>query len=526
LTDENPDPKSYARRLVKGGAIIFMALVASGFIAFLLRMFLARSLIAEDIALGVKEGYHYGLFYAILALVSFFALFRDLGLNSALVKYIPEFSMRKKFSAIKSSMAFVAIFQAIFAFSVATLLFIFSNQIALEFFRTEAAVLPLRILCAWFFVMGFYVIIRSAFQGFQNMSAYAGMEFLWITFVLLSAVLFVGVLGQGIGGVASAYLVATAVMIVLALAYFGKRYPQAFKGKGSITKPFVKKLFVFALPVFIGGLGGLVIGYMDTLMIAVFRTLPEVGLYQVAQPTAYILWVFVGALTTVLFPMVSELWVRRERVLLSSALHFLIKFSFMLIIPAALIFIAFPDIIIRLLFGEGYLAGATALQILAGAAIVYTPFAILVSTIGGIGKPIVGTKVIGAMACLNLVGNLLLIPPYGIEGAAVATLFSYLLGFVLLFYYSRKFVKFTVSASSLLKTLAGGVLTLFFIFGLKSVLLLPPWPEAFAVMIPSLVFYGVWILATKAITKDDLKLVARIVPMPKWLVKIARKFVR
>lgn len=37
-----PEPRTYARRLVKGSAIVFVALVASGFIAFLLRMFLAR----------------------------------------------------------------------------------------------------------------------------------------------------------------------------------------------------------------------------------------------------------------------------------------------------------------------------------------------------------------------------------------------------------------------------------------------------------------------------------------------------
>jgi hypothetical protein len=36
-----PEPKVYARRLVKGSAIVFTALVASGFMAFLLRMFLA-----------------------------------------------------------------------------------------------------------------------------------------------------------------------------------------------------------------------------------------------------------------------------------------------------------------------------------------------------------------------------------------------------------------------------------------------------------------------------------------------------
>jgi len=143
----------------------------------------------------------------------------------------------------------------------------------------------------------------------------------------------------------------------------------------------------------------------------------------------------------------------------------------------------------------------------------------------GTGRPIVITKVVAFMACLNIVGNSALIPPYGIEGAAVATLISHLAGLALMFYYTRKFIRFTMPSSSILKTVVGGVLTLLLIFGLKSILVLSPWPKAFVVMVPSLLFYGVWILATKAITKDDLRLIARIVPMPRWLGKLVGRFI-
>jgi len=518
-----PEPKTYARRLVKGSAIVFVALIASGFIAFLLRMFLARSFSVEE----------YGFFYTAIALVSFFGLFRGLGMGPALVKHIPEFKLQGQFGKIKSSITFTLLIQSIFAFLVAAALFIFSDQIALAFSSpADLAVVGManasfvvKILSIWFFVAIFSPTFRWAFQGLQNMLVYALMGFFEIFFVFLSVILLVGLFGIGIGGVAFAYVLAFLITAVLGLFLFWRGYPRVIREKVRITKPLIKKLFVFALPVFIGGLGGLVIGYTDTLMIAVFWSSKQVGFYQTAQPAARILWYLVTPLVVVLFPMISELWARRERKLLGNALHFLTKFSFILIIPAALVFIAFPDIVINLLFGSKYLPGTTVLQILAGAAIVYMLYAILVSTINGIGKPIINTKVVGVMACLNLAGNLVLIPVYGIEGAAIATLSAYTLGLVLVFYYVRKLVKFTVPASSLLKTLTGGVLTLLLILGLKSVLVLPPWPEAFAVVIPSLVFYGVWILVTKAVTKDDLRLVARIVPMPRWLVKAVGKFV-
>jgi len=462
-----PEPKTYARRLVKGSAIVFVALVATGLVGFMLRIFLARSL-------SVTE---YGLFYAVFTLVSVFVIFHDLGLGSALVKYIPEFKVRRQFREIKSSIAFSLIFQAVFAVSIVTMLFAFSDQIALAVFNTGSASPIIKILGAMLFVMIFYYLFRAAFQGFQNMLAYALMNLFQILFVFFFVILLVGVLGFGIEGAAFAYLFGALAIAIFGLTLFWRRYPRIIKEKIQITKPLVKKLFLFALPVFIGGLGGLIIGYTDTLMITVFRSLPEVGFYQAVQPTAQILWYFATSLVAILFPMISELWARRERKLLGNALRFLTKFAFILIIPAALVFIAFPDITINLLFGPRYLAGTTALQILAGAAIVYTLYAILVSVINGIGKPIINTKVVALMAGLNFAVNLLLIPVYGIEGAAIATFASYTLGLVLMFYYARRLVKFTVPASPLLKTLTGGLLTLLLIFGFKSALVLPPWPE-------------------------------------------------
>jgi O-antigen/teichoic acid export membrane protein len=481
-------------------------------------MFLSRSLSVEE----------YGLFYAMFSIISFFALFRDLGLGSALVKYISEFAVRKKFAEIKSSITSVLLVLTAFGFIVSLVLFIFSHQIAQTFFgaKMSEAILPLMILSAWFFVMVFYELMQNAFQGFQNMLAYSLINFFNILTILLLALLFVGHFGMGVGGVALAYLIAAIVVGSSSIIFFIRSYPHVFRIKGSVDKPLLKKLFAFALPLFLGGLGGLVISYTDTILITLFRTLDEVGFFQAAQPTARILWYFPSALTVVLFPMISELWAKREKKLLGGALRFLTKFSFILIIPAAFILIAFPEVVINLLFGPKYLPGSTALQILSAAAIVYAPYSILVQAVAGIGRPSVVTKVVTFMACFNLVGNLALIPRYGINGAATATLISFSIGLALMFHYTRKYITYTVPSSSLLKTAIGGVLTLLLIFGLKFAIALPAWPKAFAVMIPSLLFYGIWILATKAITSDELMLIRKIVPIPEWLVKTMKKIIR
>ncbi|HID60611.1 MAG TPA: flippase [Hadesarchaea archaeon] len=525
-----PESTTYVERLVKGSAIVFVAFIAAGIVGLLLRMFLMRTLLAEDIAFGVEGGTHYGLFYIVFTIISFFELFRGLGFDTALIKHMPEFVVKKRFGKIKSSIDFVLLLRAALGTLIAVVIFIFSYPLAQGIvgdigLPSETAVLLIQILAIWFIMMSFFTLLKT-FQGFQNMPAFASIKFFDNLSVFLLALLFVGGLGLSVAGVAYAYLFTALATAMLSFAVLRRKYPQVFKAKASITKPLVKKLSKFALPIFLTGFIGLVIGYMDTIMIAAFRTPAEVGYYHAAQPLGTFLASISGTVIIVFFPMVSELWAKRERKLLGNMVHFLTKFSFILITPAVLGFIAFPDIIIRMFGGEAYLAGAIVLQILGVVAILWLLTTILNQTLVGIGKPILVTIVTASMAVFNLVANLLLIPPYGIAGAATATLGAYLLGSILLFYYAKKHVKLTLPASPLLKTAIGAVLTLLLIFDLKSILVLHPLPEAFVVGIPGLLFYGWWILATKAVTKDELRLVARIIPMPKWLLKVASKIIK
>jgi O-antigen/teichoic acid export membrane protein len=187
--------------------------------------------------------------------VTFFGLFRDLGFGSALAKYIPEFNLKKRFGELKSSIAFTLAFEAVLSLFIVALMFIFSGQIALGFFRTGAAVPIIQILAVWFFVM-IFLLFLSVFQGFQDMPMYALLQFLRNFLVLLLAVVIIGHFGLGVTGVALAYLIELSVIAVLAFVILRRRYPFIFEAKVSITKPLMKKLSFFALPVFLGGMGG------------------------------------------------------------------------------------------------------------------------------------------------------------------------------------------------------------------------------------------------------------------------------
>ncbi|MEM2460231.1 MAG: oligosaccharide flippase family protein, partial [Candidatus Hadarchaeales archaeon] len=123
MSSEEGKLEDYAKRLLRGSTLVFLCMVASTFVAFLLRMFLARSL-------GV-EGY--GLFYSVFFFVSFFLLFRDLGLNSALVKFIPEFRVKGDLSSLRSSLFLVFLFQSFSSLLLFVPLFLLSGWLSSSF---------------------------------------------------------------------------------------------------------------------------------------------------------------------------------------------------------------------------------------------------------------------------------------------------------------------------------------------------------------------------------------------------------
>jgi len=514
----------YAKRLLKGSSMVFIGLIISQIIMFLLRMFLARELSVEE----------YGFFYTILALFTTLRVFNSLGLETALTKYIPEFKVKKQIHKIKSSISFVLLSQMILSLIVVIVVILFSNQIIqifstpedLAIVGTDRALEVLKILSVWFIVIIIPVAFRVTFNGLHDIPIYTLTRVFESLFIFVFAVILIGSFGMGISGAASAY-----VLAFLSLAIFGfwalrKRHRYVFGKKINIKKPLVKKLMLFSLPLFIGGIGGIAISNLDTLMIAKFLSSEQVGLYQAAKPAAQLLAYAMTSLVVILFPMVSEILAKQKFELLKKVIHFLFKFSFILMIPAALIFIAFPHIVITLIFGSKYLGATTALQILTIGVCFSMLYGIFSSIINGMGKTIINMKIAYIMGGSNILASLLLIPRYGIEGAAIAMVLVYAIGFILSVFFVRRLAKFSVPASALLKALIGGIITLFLIAILKEVLALSPLLELFFVMVPAVVFYGMWILATKGLTKNDLYLLARVLPIPGRIILFAKKFVK
>jgi stage V sporulation protein B len=499
---------SYAERLVKGSAIVFIMYLVGGVIGYATRLYLAHTLTVAE----------FGLFYAIISFAGFLTVFRDPGLSSAMTKYIAEFNAKKDMVSVKSTLLIVIALELLLAIAVTAIVIVFSGYLATSYFKTSEAIMPLEIIMFSYIVSAF-VIIQFLFQGIGKIKYYSIVEPVRNVSTFLFILLFIYL---GVTGVALGYLMGAIILVVIMFILAVKSFPF-FSIKSNISRGLTKKIVSFGAPIFLTGVSGTILGNIDTIVITFFLSTSEVGFYQAAFSTSQLLWVLSGTATVVLFPMVAELWAKNDRATLSKIIGLLIKFSFILVIPAVLVFAAFPEVIIRMLFGSEFLPAAVPLQILALSSLFYPIFAITTNSIVGIGKPGINMKIVALTATLNLILNIILVPYIGITGAATATAMSYLIGTIIALRYLRANVKFKVFPVDMLKAFIGGVITFVVIIIVKTLLDTNPWIELIASATIGLVVYATIIVMSRAVKREEIDLIAGSgIALPKFFKNLFR----
>lgn len=478
------------------GIVLLLSLIAI-VIGYSLRLFLARNLSVED----------YGLFYAVLSSIGLLAVFRDPGLGVALAKFLPEFIVKNQAGKIKASLLFVALAQLTIGIVIVLPVFFFADTIAVSYFGTQNATLPIQIISLSFLISILMSVLQATFQGFGKMFYFSMVEPLRLSLVFITTFLLIGMGTAGVVGAAYGYLVAPIVVSSILFLAFLRTFPL-FKVKTELSWPLVKSLGGFGVPVFVASMGSIMFNYIGTVILTIYRSLYEVGLYHAALPTSQLLWFFVGSVGSVLLPTVSGLWSAGKKDAISNGLLILSKILFMAITPIVTVFVAFPEIILRI-FGESFVAASASLQILAVGAIFYTFYFMFNVVLIAIGKPKIHMGISLVVGILSVILSLILIPPLGIIGAAASVVSSYVFGMILSIIYVRKFIDIKLPLFGMAKTVLGGSVVLFLIYSLKTAINADPLVEIIIAGTVSMAAYTIFAIRF-IMDKSDLKTLSAI----------------
>jgi O-antigen/teichoic acid export membrane protein len=490
---------SYKRKIIRGFAISFSMAFAIAIIGYLTRMIFARNLTLKE----------YGLFYAVFSFVTFFNLFRDFGLNNTSIKFISDHLAKNDRKGIKTTImtSFLTQFAIVSAISLG--LIFSASYLSEHYFKMDAFYVILFMALSYFVSINQDITstICSAFQNmfYANLSEF--LRYVVIIIIFLAGSSFY----KSASFVAFIYFISMFVLFFLHYTILKKFLPYFFEIKTQNKTKKLKQMLKFAFPIMISSVGGMIITYSSTMMLTYFKGLEDVALYNAAMPIAMILWYFGSSVTGIVLPVISEMWQKKEKEYVKEGISLLNKYCFALIIPFALVFVAFPEIIIRILFGEKFIAAANSLRILSIGAIVYNIGIINSFILVGIGKPKVNSYVMLFAAVFNVVFNILLIPKFGIAGAAATTATSYALIFVLNTYNLKKITRFKFGPVNYLKIFFGGFIFLASVYFLKKYLEMNAYVEAIVVCLISFSIYFAYLFLAKIIKIEEVKdIISRI----------------
>lgn len=489
---------SYATRVIKGAGIIFAFSIFSMLFGYLMRLVLARNLTVAE----------FGFFYSAFSLFTFFTMFKDVGMTKALVKHIPEFRIKGKYNSIKNAVISVLCLQFIISTIITILFIIFSGMISEHLFHDKSYSFIIILFALAFWPKPLNLVLAGLFQGFQKMTYYASIDFFRaFTVLLLSFVGFLFFNGLIVPTVVNV-IVPILILIIFVPILIKKVFPEFSKESFYIDKPLINNLFKFGILNLLGtSLIWSIVGYIDVFMLTYYNGLEQVGLYNAALPTASLMSFFCLAIATTILPITSELWAKGNKKELIYGIKKVHIYSFALVTLISLVVFCFPDFILKILFGDDYVAGSNALRILSLGIIIAAIGRINMDTLLGIGK----VKIVAIIALSTLVFNLIInfifigIMKLGIIGASISALLTFLMIFILSQLSLRHFADIQIPIIQWINTLIAGCIFVGIIYFLRKIFVLNPYLELILILFIASSVYILLLFIFKVISFNEIK---------------------
>lgn len=394
-----------------------------------------------------------GLFFLAWAVVSLVEELSTLGLKAGVIRYTALYAGQNSHERIKGTIISAYLVTILSSIIVAATLVFASEFIAGPIFNKPALTVPLRILALTIPFSALTLISIGVTQGFKEMKYTVLIHaFQPLTGLVISLVLFF--LGFRLLGMVVAY--ASALVIGAALAfYFATKVFPIFTSEYA-ARFSTGQLLKFSIFRSTAGVAAAITMWTGTFILGYYGTSADVGIFNIIMRFIMIGTVFLAAFRPIFAPFVSDLSHKNEIDRLETLYKTVTKWVFALSFPLFVLFMFFSTEILTP-FGEDFAIGSLALIIASFGGIVQNATGPCGVVILMTGRSYITLINQAGLAILNITLNVLLVPSYGIVGAAMAGALSILainsVSVVWVYYflriqpYSASYVKPLVAAA-------------------------------------------------------------------------------
>jgi len=373
------------------------------------------------------------ILYWVISLITLLSSFNDFGMTESMNYFIPKYLQKNNYSKVKTIIFYAFITQIITGIIIALFLFVWADYLATHYFKSEQAANILKIFCLYFLWINIFQVFNHFFSVIQNTFYNRITEFLRMLFIMISILALSFYEIWSITNFSLAWIAWLYFWIIIVIYLFYTRYYKKYLAWVKIqhSLKFFKKIFNYAIIVFIAAQAATILSQMDMQMIIYFLWTTDAGYYSAYLSIITIPFMIIWPIFSLLFPVFSQLHAAWEYKKIKLVKQVMQKNFIAVALAFNILFFVFSEIIAYILFWEKYIMSWVILQY----SILFLTFNFLLqinfNILAWIWKVKERLKIISMALVFNFILNVILIKYMWVYWAALATSFGWILIWIL-----------------------------------------------------------------------------------------------
>jgi O-antigen/teichoic acid export membrane protein len=434
--------QNLGRKVANEAATSFAGMSIGSVFRYIFSILMARWLGPQMLGL-------YSLGNAVIRIGEIFAL---MGLDNGVLRFVSRDSknIATATHSIYSSIKMGLISSLIFAL----ILYLSSEWIVYNFLNEESFLVT--IIKVYALSLPFCIpllIASSATQGFKTMKYKIIVEHIMNPMTHVFAFLIAYIyLGDKLALLVPPFL--SPVIGLVFILLFLKKFIDLDLGK-IITAHADIKILKFSVPLMFVSAIGIVMHWVDVVMLGIFSDANTVGMYHPIERTSGLIRMILFAFAGIFSPLFSQYFYEKKSQKMTEIYQLSTKWILLLSLPIFIFLMLFSEPML-MVFGNQF-NDFTSLRILATGMMIQTFFGLGSSSLTMSGFSNLNLLNVSIALIVNIILNFILIPQYGILGAAFATTFSLIIISALRFFENYYILDLNLFSSKLIKPLISGI---------------------------------------------------------------------
>ncbi|MFH0863180.1 MAG: polysaccharide biosynthesis C-terminal domain-containing protein [Candidatus Altiarchaeota archaeon] len=317
----------------------------------------------------------------------------------------------------------------------------------------------------------------------------------------IAAVLLAAYIAASLGGL-YLYTVAIFILFLAFLVAYGR---SAFGFGGGFDYKLAKRMSIFGIYTVFYVTANNLLSLFSIFFIKYYMSAESVAVYNIASLASTVNLVFFYAVLQIFNPVVTELLGARKTKRAVFLTSYMLESFFLLFLPVFALTVVFAREILTIFFTAAYAEGTVPLQILAFGGFMTGVYLIFVELTAAGGRPQLNARAFGAGAAAQILLNVILVPLYGMVGAAIATVTSSTIIFLISYANVRTILRPSISGRRLVKIVLASVACIAIVLAVRHADM-PIYATIAASAFLAAFAYASCIIALKALRKEDVSL--------------------